>query len=245
MLLKRGRYLGDHMITENFLRGRRRDLLSTAELAAVEDSVAEVRTLPARTTVLKAGDRPDFSLYLIEGFMCRYMDGKDGQRQLVAVQVPGDFVDLHAYPLLYLDHDNATINQCTVGIVPHSRLHDIQISMPNLTRMLWFSTLLDAAMHREWIFRLGRLSAFGRVAHIFAETEHRLAAIGRVVDGRFALPLTQVDLAEACGITPVHLNRMLSQLRRDGLLTFRDGLAQVLDRQRLWKQAEFDPAYLY
>jgi CRP-like cAMP-binding protein len=234
-----------NMLTENFLRGRRRDQLSDQELSVIEDSIAEVRQLPARKTILKAGEKPDFSIFLIEGFICRYMDANDGKRQLVALQIPGDFVDLHAFPLTYLDHDNATITPCTVGIVPHDRLRMIQRDMPHLTHMLWFSTLLDAAMHREWIFRMGRLNAIGRLAHFLAETEHRLSAIGRVADGRFALPLVQIDLAEATGMTPIHLNRCVRDLRREKIADVRNGNVEILSKSELWRLGEFDPAYLF
>lgn len=235
----------NRMLTENFLRGRRRDQLSDQELRVIEESIAEVRQVPARKTILKAGDKPDYSVFLIEGFICRYMDAKDGKRQLVALQIPGDFVDLHAFPLTYLDHDNATITPCVVGIVPHDRLRMIQRDMPELTHMLWFSTLLDAAMHREWIFRMGRLSAIGRLAHFLAETKHRLSAIGRVANGRFALPLVQIDLAEATGMTPIHLNRCVGELRKAGIPEMRAGQVQILSKADLWRLGEFDPAYLF
>jgi CRP-like cAMP-binding protein len=233
------------MLTENFLRGRRRDLLSDQELRVIEESISEVRQLPARKTILKAGDKPDFSIFLVEGFICRYMDANDGKRQLVALQIPGDFVDLHAFPLTYLDHDNATITPCTVGIVAHEQLWMIQREMPHLTHMLWFSTLLDAAMHREWIFRMGRLNAIGRLAHFLAETEHRLSAIGRVKDGHFALPLVQIDLAEATGMTPIHLNRCVRALREKGIADVRAGSVEIIRRSELWRVGEFEPAYLF
>jgi CRP-like cAMP-binding protein len=233
------------MLTENFLRGRRRDQLSDEELQVIEDSIAVVRQLPARKTILKAGDKPDFSVFLIEGFICRYMDANDGKRQLVALQIPDDFVDLHAFPLTYLDQDNATITPCTVGIVPHDRLRMIQREMPHLTHMLWFSTLLDAAMHREWIFRMGRLNAIGRLAHFLAETEHRLSAIGRVEGGRFALPLVQIDLAEATGMTPINLNRCVRDLRKGRVADVRAGHVQILNKAELCRLGEFEPAYLF
>lgn len=233
------------MLTENFLRGRRRDKLSQVDLMIIENAITEVRDLSARRTILRAGERPDFSVFLIEGVMCRYMDGRDGKRQLVAIHLPGDFIDLHAYPLTYLDHDNATITACKVGIVSHDTVAWIQRDHPQLAYMLWFSTLLDAAMHREWIFRMGRLNASGRLAHFLAETHLRMAAIGRVDADTFPLPLTQSDLAEAIGVTPVHLNRSLNQLRLQGLADVRDGQCTISDKTELYRRGEFDPSYLY
>lgn len=177
--------------------------------------------------------------------MCRYMDARDGYRQLVAFQVPGDFVDLHAYPLQRLDHDVASIAESRIAVVPHARLDEIVRTHPRLARLLWRSTLLDAALHREWIFRLGRLDAAGRVAHFILETYHRMMAVERVRDGVFALPLTQQDLGEACGLTSVHVNRTVRRLREDGLAEIGRGEARVLDEARLARLAEFDPDYLY
>ncbi len=231
--------------SKDFLKGRRREELSAEELRAVEDLISEVRTVPARHNMIVAGEPVDFSTLLLEGTMCRYMDDRQGMRQLVALQVPGDFVDLHAFPLKYLDHDVATITECQVAIVPHSALERIMEKFPHLARMLWFSTLLDAAMHREWIFRLGRLDAAGRIAHFFAEINVRLHLVGRSDGNSFTLPITQNDLAEALGMTTVHVNRVLRDLREQGVLTFRGGLVKIDDVERLHRIAEFESRYLF
>ena len=233
------------MITGRFLLGRAREALGAADEAVLEAAVTEVIDLPARHTLIRTGEPVRASTYLVDGFMCRYMDDHDGYRQLVAISVPGDFVDLHAYALRKLDHDVATLGPARVAIVPHDRLATINRDHPHLTRLLWFSTLLDAAMHREWIFRLGRLDAAGRMAHLFCELEARLAMVGLVTDGTFALPLTQPDLAEACGVTGVHANRTLRALRERGLMTFRDGMVTIHDLAGLRRMAEFDPGFLY
>lgn len=233
------------MITEKFLRRRRRDRLSEAEKQALEDAVSDVMVLPARHVLVRQGDTVTRSTFLVEGLMCRYMDGRDGQRQLVALHVPGDFVDLHGFPLEQLDHDVATLSQARIASFPREALLALTRTHPHLMRMLWFSTLLDAAIHREWIFRLGRLHALARVAHFFCEMDVRLRLVELSDGDSFALPITQADLAEACGLTSVHVNRVLRQLRDEGLLAFRGGVVQVLDRKRLIGAGEFDPAYLY
>jgi CRP-like cAMP-binding protein len=233
------------MITERFLLGRGRSSLSADDLQMLENAVSGTREVPARTTLARRGEPVHVSTFLVNGYAVRYMDDRDGRRQLVAVHVPGDFIDLHGFPMRVLDHDIVTLGPATLATVEHDRLGAIIQSRPRLTRMLWFSTLLDAAMHREWIFRLGRLNAEGRVAHLFCEIAARLALVGLGDGGRFPLPFTQADVGEACGITGVHANRVLRRLREDGLLSFAQSEVAVLDPAGLGRIAEFDPAYLY
>lgn len=232
-------------VTRDFLRGRGRERMSAQEKDALEAAVDRVETLPPRTIVINRGQRVRYSTLLLEGTMCRYMDARDGFRQLVALQVAGDFVDLHGYPLEVLDHDVGTLSEARIAVIPHARLDTMLREMPHLTRLLWRSTLLDAALHREWIFRLGRLDAAGRVAHFLMETFHRLDAVGRTDDGQFALPLTQQDLGEACGLTSVHVNRTLRRLREEGLADVARGTVRIVDAARLARVAEFDSDYLY
>lgn len=236
---------GDRPYLKRFLRGRRREEIGADDLAALEAAVDGERTFRSRAVIVRTGEPVAVSTLLLEGFICRYMDDRAGHRQLVAIHVPGDFVDLHGFPMGWLDHDVATIGPARVACWQHSALERVLEHRPHLARMLWFSTLLDAAMHREWVFRLGRLDAVGRVAHLLCELEVRLEMVGLSVDGRYQLPLTQADLAEACGLTGVHVNRVLRSLRERGLLLFRGGEVQILDRATLRALAEFDPLYLY
>jgi CRP-like cAMP-binding protein len=233
------------LFTDKFLRDRRGVELNVQERAVLEKAIFEIRTIDARKTVVQAGENLSVSMLLLEGFMCRYLDDREGMRQLVAVQVPGDFLDLHAYPLKILDHDVASLTAATIAIVPHKALDEINGAMPELTRKLWFSTLLDAAMHRAWLFRLGRLDAVGRVAHFLSETNVRLVSAGLSDGTRFALGITQADISEVCGITSVHANRVLRQLREERLCIFRSSLVEILDVEGLARRGQFNPAYLY
>jgi CRP-like cAMP-binding protein len=231
--------------TVNFLVRRRGAQISVAERELLEQNLSERILLPARRTVIRKGELLGVSTLLVTGFMGRYMDDRAGHRQLVALHLPGDFVDLHAYPLQRLDHDVVTITDCEIATIAHDDLTRITESAPHLGRMLWFSTLLDAAMHREWIFRLGRLAALGRMAHFLCETHVRMEAIGMTQGLEFRLPLTQTDLGETCGLTNVHVSRILSGLRRQQLADVRDGVVRLLDWNRLVRLGEFDPDYLY
>ncbi len=231
--------------TADFLRGRRRRELSAEERAALEAALSAPVTLPARRTIVRRSEPVKHSTMLISGIMCRYMDARDGYRQLVSLELPGDFVDLHGYPLQRLDHDLATLTECVVATVPHERLTELIEAFPHLGRLLWFSSLLDAAMHREWIFRLGRLESTGRLAHLLCETYTRLAAVGRVEDGAFDFPLTQQDMGEACGLTSVHINRTVRRLREAGLAEVGKGQVQIFDVPALAALGEFNSDYLY
>lgn len=232
-------------VTKDFLRGRGRHAMTEAEKDVLERAVERVERLPARTIVTRRGEPVMYSTLLLDGVMCRYMDARDGYRQLVALQVTGDFVDLHGYPLRRLDHDVGTLTESTIALVPHARIDRILAEHPQLTRLMWRSTLLDAALHREWIFRIGRLDAAGRLAHFLLETYHRLRAVGVADGGTFDLALTQQDLGEALGLTSVHINRMLRRLREGGLADFTRGTVRILDHDRLARLGEFDPDYLY
>ncbi len=227
-----------------FLRGRTVQV-SEHERGLLEGAVSAVRRMPARATLVERGKRLRQSTMLVAGYMIRFIDDDEGARQVVAFQVPGDFVDLHGYPLLALDHAIGTVTQVQIGIVPHSAIDRLIHEDADLGRKLWFATLLDAAMHREWLFRLGRLDAPGRVAHFFAETETRLKAVGIGDERRFPLPVTQTDLADILGLTPIHVNRVLRALREEKICTFRSGIVQIHDWDRLIRRSQFDPAYLY
>jgi CRP-like cAMP-binding protein len=233
------------MFTERFLRDRRGVSLTAEERMRIEAAISEVRTLEPRSLLARAGERLDVSTLLLEGIMSRYLDDRNGLRQLVAIHLPGDFLDLHAFPLKVLDHDVATLTGATIAIVPHSELEAITEEMPQLTRKLWFATLLDAAIHRAWLFRLGRLDAMGRVAHFLCETNARLFSAGLSDGRRFALGLTQADLAEICGLTTVHVNRVMRQLREEHICIFRSSLVEILDPDRLAARAQFNSDYLY
>ncbi|SFP60904.1 Crp/Fnr family transcriptional regulator [Sphingomonas rubra] len=236
---------GDRPYLKRFLRGRRGGNIAPDDLAALEAAAQGEQTYRSRAIVVRAGSPVTNSTLLLEGFMCRYMDDRAGHRQLVAIHVPGDFVDLHGFPMGWLDHDIGTIGSVRVANWAHSALEEVLEHRPRLTRMMWFSTLLDAAMHREWVFRLGRLDAIGRVAHLLCELEVRLDMVGLAENGRYHLPLTQADLAEACGLTGVHVNRVLRSLRERELLLFRNNEVTILDKAALRALAEFDPMYLY
>lgn len=231
---------------QKFLLGRLRHALSEEERDAIESAVSRTFTIEPRTTLVGRGARLENSYYLVEGTMLRHLDDKRGERQLVGVNIAGDFVDLHGYPMKRLDHSVQSLDRATVAEVPHRRITEIVSQSQHLARLLWFSTLLDAAMHREWIFRLGRLNAEGRIAHLISELVERLRFVGLYDGGRFPIPLLQRDYAEACGITPVHANRSFRTLKERGIVDLDGcGRLRILDEAALRQLCGFDGSYLY
>lgn len=184
-------------------------------------------------------------MILLSGLSCRLKDLRDGRTQITQLHVTGDFTDLHSFVLKYLDHDVFTLSACSFALIPHERLKHITEAYPHLTRVYWFTTNLDAAMHREWELSLGRRSALARMAHLFCEMYVRLQLVGLVEDNSYELQLTQEQLANALGLTGVHVNRTLQEMRSREILDFRGGRVTIHNLPALEEVAEFDSAYLY
>lgn len=231
-------------LTGRFLQGRSRHALSEREKRILEGSIDEIKQLDAGHRLLARGEVSNRSTMLIEGFIIRTIV-EDGRRYIVGIQVPGDFVDLHAFALKRLDHDLYALGPSKVGYASHRRIEQIHQDEPHLGRLLWFSTLLDAAIHRQWTLKLQQLKANRRVAHMLAEIWFRLEMVGLARPNGFRSPLTQIDLADMCGTTAIHMNRALGELRRANLVEFRRGVAVVPNRGNFEAHGEFDPAYLY
>jgi len=233
------------MIDRHLMKLRARDEINAEEEAAIRWAVAGTREVPADRIAIRAGETLDHSTLLLDGIMARYKDLRDGQRQITELHVAGDFADLHSFTLKRLDHNVMAMTKCTIATVPHERLRAITDRHPHLTRVFWFSTNLDAAIHREWEVSLGRRNAASRLASLFCELRVRLSIVGLADADGYQLPLTQAELAECLGMTSIHTNRTLRELREQGLVEFRGGRVAIRDLAGLERLAEFDPAYLY
>ena len=233
-----------HPLTGTFLEGRLRHDLSEREKDMLEGLVAEVIELEGDHRLIAAGDMPGHSTMLIDGFMLRTLENHNS-RHAVSCHVPGDFVDLHCFALKKLDHNIDCVGRAKVGLVPHERLREIMDHEPHLAHVLWFSTLLDAAIHREWIMKLEQLQAPQRIAHIVCEIWHRLDMVGRARPDGFDTPLRQSDLGEMIGASAVHTNRALMELKQAGLMSFAHNRVQFGNRTALEAYATFDTGYLY
>jgi CRP-like cAMP-binding protein len=224
---------------------RTRDVVNEREASAIRSTFTELRGYRAGKTIVRAGVTLSECTLLYEGFVCRYKDLADGRRQILEIHVPGDYLDLHSFVLKRLEHDVGSLTPVKLAISPHDHVREVTEANPHLARLFWFSTLSDGAIHRERLLSVGRRSALARIAHLICELNIRLEIVGLAEGGRYALPLTQTDIADTTALTSVHVNRMFRKLRDDRLVTFRSGEVIIEDWEGLQRVAEFDPAYLY
>jgi CRP-like cAMP-binding protein len=223
----------------------RRDDLSADERALVERLPARRRKFARGQEMVPQGSRPRESCLLVSGLAGRVQHvGEEGKRQITALHIAGDFVDLHSMLLKVMDHDVVALADCEAVFIPHERLIDVTIRSPHLGRLLWLSTLIDAAIQRTWMSSIGRRSSAAQLAHLVCETYLRMEAVGLVRDLGFDLPITQQELGDALGISTVHANRTLQELRATGLLKWRGSRVTIVDFDRLAAFADFDATYL-
>lgn len=224
---------------------RARDPISPEEEAAIRGLFTETRSYRADEIVVRARKPTTECTLLLTGIMGRYKDLRSGERQITELHVAGDFVDLHSFTLKKLDHNVIALTACTATIAPHNQVREITEQFPHLTRLFWFHTNLDAAIHREWEVSLGRRTALQRLGHLFCELRARLEIVGLADESGYDLGLTQAELAECSGLTSVHVNRTLKELRERGLVEHRSGRVIIHDLPGLKAAAEFDEGYLY
>ena len=159
--------------------------------------------------------------------------------------IPGDFCDLHVTLLREMDHGIVALTPCSVARIDQAQIAALTRENSRIVRAMWWSTLVDQAILREWVLNVGRRKALERVGHLLCEMHFRMRRVGLVEHGRLALPLTQEDLADATGLTAVHMNRTLQRLRGEGLIEIGGGTLTLLDVAALQKAVGFDPNYLH
>lgn len=219
--------------------------LSPEEKQALQDLPIQIEALKPEQDIVRIGDQPSQCCLLLEGFTCVYKLTSEGKRQILALHVPGDMPDLQSLHLQVLDISIASVSASKVGFIQHDVMRRVCERHPRLTAAFWRETLIDASIYRDWILNIGQRDAYARVAHFLCELLMRLQAVGIVEDRAFHLPITQAQLADAIGITSVHMNRVFQALRSDGLIDATRGRVAILDWDRLQQEGDFDPLYLH
>ena len=219
--------------------------LSEDDVDRLKRVVGEARTIPAGQDLTSRGDKPENVHFVQSGFACRYKLTEDGGRAIVALLLPGDFCDLHVAILGEMDHSIGAITNCEVSHIGSAELNAMLVKYPSINRACLWATLVDEAVLREWLVNLGRRTSDKALAHLFCEIFTRLKMVGVVADHHFHLPATQADLGDMLGISQVHVQRTLTKLKDQGLITMQSRYVQIVDVDRLMEFADFDPAYLH
>ena len=218
--------------------------LGEDDRAALEAICADARELGARRNIIREGDRPDHVHLMVDGWAARYKLLPDGERQITAFLLPGDFCDVHVTILGEMDHSISTLTRARVAFVPRETM-DRLADRPNLAKALWWATLVDEAVLRSWIVNVGRRDAFAAIGHLICELYARMRNVGLADGHHFEMPLTQEEIADALGLTPVHVNRVLQRLRSERLISLKRSSLTILDYPRLEQEAGFSANYLH
>ena len=218
--------------------------LSEDDRRALASAADRIKVLGPRETLIEEGAAVDHVFLIVSGWAYRHKTLPDGRRQIMALLTAGDMCCVQALFSGSIDHTIGTLAASRVAMVPRSEFLALTDERPQVTRALWRASLIDMAILREWVVRLGQRSADERMAHLLSELLLRLEAIGLVQNDGFELPVTQTELAEVLGLSSVHVNRVLQSMRREGLISLQGGWVTVHDRGRLEALASFDPGYL-
>ena len=219
--------------------------LAPEERAALQRLPMRLKTVAAGQDIVSEGDTPSECCLLVEGFACRYNVTAQGKRQILSFHISGDMPDLQSLHLKVMDHSLGALIPCKLGFIQHDDVRTLIRHHPRLGDLFWRDTLIDAAVFRQWVVNVGRRQGPARLAHLLCELLVRLRAVKLVEDHAFDLPVTQGDLADAMGISNVHVNRVLQDLRKQGLILLQGKFLNVLDWEGLKQAGEFDPTYLH
>ena len=204
-----------------------------------------VRRVPAGAHIIRDGDKPDHCCLLLSGFAYRHKITGEGGRQVLSLHLAGDFVDLQNSLLEVSDHNVQMLTEGDVAFVPREAIKELVLARPAIGVAMWVDTLVDASIFREWVVNVGRRDARARVAHILCEFSMRLEEAGLAENRRYELPMTQEQLADAVGLTSVHVNRVLRQLEEDGLISRRKRAIVIEDWGRMRDVGDFNERYLH
>ncbi|WGD49190.1 Crp/Fnr family transcriptional regulator [Bradyrhizobium sp. CB1650] len=219
--------------------------LSAQASAALEHAMLEgMQRAGAGEDLISEGDAVDSIRIVLSGWLCRYKTLEDGRRQIVNFILPGESCDANAFLLSVMDHSIATMTPVVYSEIKRARFEGLLASERSLAEAFWCETLLNNAIQREWAINLGRRVALERVAHLFCEIFERLRPVGMIEGNSCIMPVTQMDLADATGLSVVHLNRTLQELRASGLIVLRERTLTINDLDALKDAALYSTGYL-
>lgn len=230
-----------HMIR----RFQRRAALQDDDVQALLELPYRLSTAEASRYIVREGSAPEHSVIILSGLAYRHKLTAEGARQIVSIHIPGDFVDLEGTLLNVADHNVQALTRCELALVPSRAILQLIEAHPRVARAMWVDTLIDGSIFREWVMNIGRRDARERLAHLFCEFALRLEVSGMGSTAGYELPMTQEQLADATGLTPVHVNRTLKSLEADGLIRRDRRYVLIPSWERLRGVAGFNELYLH
>lgn len=219
--------------------------LFAEDRAAVMELPFTRKSFNKDTYLMREGESAADCTLLIKGFAYRQKLVRNGLRQIIAFHIPGEFVDLENCLLRAADHNVQALNRVEAALIPKAALVDLMTRHPAVGKAMWIDTLIDSSVFREWVVNVGRRDARMRIAHLLCELALRLEASGQGIADAYGFPVTQEQLADATGLTPVHTNRTLQALRREGLISLSAQTLTVLDWEGLRDAGDFSERYLH
>jgi CRP-like cAMP-binding protein len=221
------------------------EVFSQADAEALLGLPHQVRTLRAHQYFVREQEKPRHCCLLIDGYAIRHKTTGRGDRQIFSIHLPGDFIDLHNSLLRSADHSIEALTAATAAFIPVEAVKEIAFSRPAVGQAMWYETLVDGSIFREWTLNVGRRDAQTRTAHLLCEFSVRMQLAGLGDHNGYELPMTQSQLADALGLTAVHVNRTIKSLREGGLVEFDRRAVKILDFQGLARLGDFDSGYLH
>jgi CRP-like cAMP-binding protein len=234
-----------HSLDRVIRRLETRAPLTDEDRAAVRNLPLTCRTAEPASYMVREGEPPEYCTVLLAGFAYRHKVTGSGERQILSVHMPGEFLDLQNSFLGIADHNVQALTRCDIAVVPVAALEALASAYPRIARAMWIDTLIDAAVFREWLVNVGRRDSTSRIAHLLCEYALRLHAAGLAEERRYELPMTQEQLADAVGLTPVHVNRVLKELGRMKLIGRDKRAVEILDWDGLRNVGDFNSRYLH
>lgn len=238
--------LTDHPVLDRTVRKlARRAHLQEGDREAFAKLTFRRKIFEPGSYINREGTKAEESAVLLDGFAFRQKLTADGGRQIVSFHIPGDFIDLEGSLLTIADHNVQALTRCEIAAIPVREIISLIDTHPRLGRALWLDTLIDGSVYREWVMNVGRRPARQRLAHLLCEFAKRLEVAGMGSEQGYNLPMTQEQLADATGLTPVHVNRSLKALEADGLIVRERRFVRIPDWERLRDESGFNELYLH
>jgi CRP-like cAMP-binding protein len=235
----------DHILGQMLVKLATRAHLDDGDRKALLALPCRVQTMEPAAYVVREGERPERSCLIISGFAYRHKVTVHGSRQIVSVHIPGDFIDLEGALLNISDHNVQALTRCELAFIPREAIQQLITTHPRVGMAMWIDTLIDGSIFREWVVNVGRRDARTRLAHLLCEVARRLEVAGLADEYRYELPMTQEQIADAVGLTPVHVNRVLKALSAEGLIKRERRFVGIPKWEALRQVAGFSETYLH